>query len=360
MSKYDRLKKESDRVFAATEKVTGQRNSISDELMRVSNVVKNAGSIISDLDKQFSELTKLNGIDISLLFLATALQCARQYLFSNEKYRLQHDDGDKLMSNFVPKKWEDILLASVPYDAVRMGSDLKSEIGGIGIGGYTHRYRTLGHDPILGWVFGTVNILSDSLTKTDVISTYQVRIPYITGRFPGGTSGAFKYAAQQAGANKLNMPAAVVRQALHFGSDYFTKQGLPIPFLSTINNNLSKDFLTKYNIDMWSITRGATLSILINTLISFIHRLFYNETEDGKSRLYEVRTRKILSYSNTIATGSNIIYVALSKDLKKLDVGGMLVTLYRLIMDYNFIQKVKLEFISEKWNELVIGNNIEL
>jgi len=54
-------------------------------------------------------------------------------------------------------------------------------------------------------------------------------------------------------------------------------------------------------------------------------------TLDRRQSLYEVRTRKILTYSNVLATGSNVIYVALFKDLTRLDVGGMLVTLYRLI-----------------------------
>ena len=61
---------------------------------------------------------------------------------------------------------------------------------------------------------------------------------------------------------------------------------------------------------MWSITRGAALSALINQLIATIHRLFYNEDRDGTPSMYEVRTRKILSYSNAMATGSNILVTA--------------------------------------------------
>ncbi len=359
MSKYDRLKKESDKAFAATKDTIESRSLITKELNRVSNIVNNAGVILSDLDKRFIEATKLSSADISLLFLATALQCTRQYLFSNEKFRIHHNQGDRLVSTFVPKRWEDILLGSVPYDAIRLSANLKSEFGSIGISGVTHRFRTLGHDPILGWIFGTVNILSSSLTKTDIVSTYQVQMPYITSLFPGGTAGAFQHALQQVEADKFNLPAAVTRQALHFGTDYFTKQGLPIPFLSTVNNNLSKDFLMKYNIDMWSITKGASISILINVLISCIHNLFYNEKLDQNIDLYKVRTSKILSYSNSIATSSNLLYVAFSKNIKKLDVGGMLVTLHRLINDYTFIQKIKLEFIENKWNELIIDGDYE-
>ena len=72
-----------------------------------------------------------------------------------------------------------------------------------------------------------------------------------------------------------------------------------------------------------------------------------NKKVDIKRDLYEVRTRKILSYSNALATSSNIIYTAITKNFTKLDVGGAVVTLYRLITDYSFISKVKYEFINE-------------
>lgn len=354
MSKYDRLEQQSAAAFAATEKPVGNRDAIADELHRVAQNAYHAGDIISDLDKRFAQVTRLDAMDITFLFLATALQCTRQYILSNEKLRLTNTQGDRLMTKIVPKQWQDILLCSVPYDAFFLSPDFKSEVGSINVSGKTHRYRTLGHDPLLGWIFGTMNILSDSLTKTD-LSTYQVSIPYVTGVFPGSISGAFQCATEQAAADNLNLPTAVVRQALHFGSDYFTKQGLPVPLIATVNNDLAKDMLSKWHIDMWSITRGATLAVLINQTIACIHRLFYDEHTDGNESLYEVRTRKILSYSNVIASGSNVIYVALSKDLTKLDVGGILVTLYRLITDYRFVENIKLEFMRNKWYDLVMG-----
>ena len=63
---------------------------------------------------------------------------------------------------------------------------------------------------------------------------------------------------------------------------------------------------------------------------------FYDPNKDGSDRMYEIRSRKILSYSNVIATGSNVIVTAFTKDVNKLDIGGMLVTLYRVVNDYYF------------------------
>ena len=73
-------------------------------------------------------------------------------------------------------------------------------------------------------------------------------------------------------------------------------------------------------------------------------------------KLYEVRTRKILSYSNLIAMSSNIGFVAITKDITKLDVGGMAVTIYRLITDTKFVRQVKEEFIFGSYKDMIMGD----
>lgn len=155
------------------------------------------------------------------------------------------------------------------------------------------------------------------------------------------------------------LPVAIARQAIHFGSDYFTKQGLPVPFIMTADNDLTKDMLTKFHIDMWSITRGAVLASLVNAIVSYIHALFYDPSKYSSPRVYEVKTRKIVRYSNIIASTSNVIYTAITGDLKRLDVGGILVTLWRIMRDRKFQQEVKREFITESFNELIRGEEYE-
>ena len=65
-------------------------------------------------------------------------------------------------------------------------------------------------------------------------------------------------------------------------------------------------------------------------------------------KLYEVRTRKIILYSNTIASVSNVIAAAITKNPKILDVGGLLVTITRLFTDIRFITRVKQEFVESQ------------
>ena len=60
----------------------------------------------------------------------------------------------------VPPDVAAILTQSVPYDAVNFYSpDIKRQLGNLGLSGTTHRYRTLGHDPVLprmqgNWMLG--------------------------------------------------------------------------------------------------------------------------------------------------------------------------------------------------------------
>lgn len=375
-NELERLKREKDLAMAELYESLERRGNIETHLTQVhdeySRVVKlsgQAGYIIDKIDKDFKEKTKLNTTDIILLFLCTALQCARQYLLPNNSLRFQTNDngksnkkGDKFMQNTVGKatalikpEWNEILFQSVPYDVTAKSKHVhETEIGG-----NTHRYRTLGHDPILGWIFGTANIMTNSLTKYN-FETFQVNMTKneIVRHYPLGCVGMIEKAIEYSSDTKL-LVASVARQAIHFGSDMFTTQGLSVPFIATLNNDLAKDMLTKWNIDTWSVLKGAGISIFINNLIYCIHQLFYNENKDGEKALYEVRTRKILNYSNLMATGSNILVSALTQDLKLLDVGGILVTLYRLVSDYKFIHDIKKEFLQKEFYKLVVGNDYD-
>ena len=224
-----------------------------------------------------------------------------------------------------------------------------------GIGGTTHRYQTLGHDPILGWIFGTANIMTNSLTTT-TFETYQVKNMKMIRHYPMGVAGMLDRAVAYAVHDPKLLAVSVSRQAIHFGSDYFTKQGLPVPLIATVNNDLAKNMISKWHIDMLSITRGAALSSLINMLIAAIHGLFCTETTEMEQKLYQVRTKKILAYSNAIATSSNVAVVAITKNMKKLDVGGAMVTIYQLITSKKFIREVKEEFIYGSYEKMIMGS----
>ena len=104
-----------------------------------------------------------------------------------------------------------------------------------------------------------------------------------------------------------------------------------------------------------------------------IHGLFYEESF-GARNLYDVRTRKILTYSNLIASASNLIAVAVVEvmavatsnaelgrnGIRYLDVGGLAVTIYRIVNDRKFIKQVKQEFLEKEFYNIVMGETIEI
>lgn len=371
--KLQKIKEESQELCAeiSSDLRTSKEHleQVGDEYRRVTELSGQAAQVLDQIDLGFKVKTKLSKQDMIILFLATSIQCARQYLLTNDMLRMTDKEGDKLKKGIFNAKLGDwrpvppdaaaILTQSVPYDAVNFYSpDIKNQLGNLGLSGTTHRYRTLGHDPVLGWIFGTVNIITNALTRYD-FQSFAVLNKQIYGIYPGNTFGMFENVGSFVQQDPLLLPTAVARQAIHFGSDYFTKQGLPVPLVATVNNDLAKNLVIRGSIDMWSVSRGAVLACLINQLVAAIHQLFYREDRDKSQRLYEVRTRKILSYSNLMASGSNVIVSAITQDARKLDVGGMLVTLTRIVSDYKFIHEIKKDFLKNELYDRIVGTEYD-
>ena len=242
--------------------------------------------------------------------------------------------------------------------------------------------KTLGHDPLLGWIFGTANITTSTLT-TWQFQSYHIKTGYTASSQArdkisnnADTLKVLDYTKNrllnEGIEGKTAVGCALIKEAIHLKSDMYTFAGLPLPAISTVSPDLAKK-LADYGLDMGNlltVSKQASYAILINSLTSMIHGLFYNETKDQSWDLYKVRTHKILLYSNVIASASNVLIVAIGasvglltenpalikKSLRKLDVGGILVTIYRLITDCNFIKKVKQEFISNEWHNIVMGD----
>lgn len=413
MGKYDNLKKQ---LNTSTEKInsgTNKLTAVNTEMRRVADVAHNAQTIIDDIDEKFAQATKLNKLDIAFLFAATALQCARWILMPSldldfkqtpPNERLTSQQGaqieKKQQKSFIDEHqnqeiiagsgkyfgWNEIIGAPVPYDAMK-GSEQYNILGsfspqGTQLYGKNHHVATLGHDPILGWVFGTMNIMTRTATMKDFSSynvemcnpmlkegslfffqsneqiiTTQTSLPIIVGQ----TLHSFSE-------DNKRLFAAVARQGMHFASDAFTKMGLPIPMLSAMraqdllelgwNSTEAEKVIKQMGKNLAIVGAQAGLSILINFIVKSLHFLFFDGDPEDKMALdlYEVKTRKILSYSNAIASGSNILYCAISQNYSKLDIGGILVTIYRLITDYKFIKSIKKEFLEKQWYNEVMGD----
>lgn len=370
---------------------------VADESNRVADVAHNSRKILENLDLEFELQTDLNKTDVKFLFFATALQIGRWVLINKinqyatkkmnssrvkdndssikkierearDKYKEKHDGKwDHNKSEKYPT-WLEIVYDGVPYDV-----SIGSPIFGVNMEAGYHRIHTLGHDPILGWIFGVMNIISSTITLED-FRTYKVSAQpkpkhweYQTNLLDG-----FRMAIESIMEDDKRLPAAIFAEAIHLKSDAFTKNGLPVPVLETFAPDLAGK-LYKSNYDSLCLIKDIAVvgtqavgSILINMVISLIHGLYYDPEKYASRDVYEVKTRKILMYSNLISTMSNVIwvggnaYVGNESALKDLDIGGIIVTMYRLVTDNKFIQSVKEEFVLGEFNKMIQGEELYL
>lgn len=341
--------------------------------------IADADARYKEIEDKFAAKTKLKKKDIIFLVTAIALQCVRQYVFTAFEERVSAEEAakkvpqgtvetslDRAKLYYVPMS-EILSNKKVPYDTIAGSKDYNLGGDGKGLSGNTHRFRTLGHDPILGYVFGTSNILTNTLTDWRAQSYHIKYMPNAIGvqvptiAMHADTAKMFTKVFDRFKTDKLSIAAAITKQYWHIKSDIST-EGLPIPFLSTISPELSQT-LAEYGADsiaLKEVAEQAGGAMLINFVISTIHGLMYDEKKDGNRKIYEVRTRKILLYSNLIASVSNLIVVGIGvaagaasenpevikKTLRYLDVGGLIVTIGRLFSDFRFITKIKDEFIN--------------
>ena len=162
----------------------------------VEKSVREYGENLERIDREFKERTRLQDADAAFVVAATMLQVARILIINsltevecagagNVKEHALHDFQGRVFSGFDDRmsRESNRLFASkhhilnsrgVPYDATRY------EAENIGLfKGANHRFATLGHDPVLGLVFGTSNIMTNSITCVKDTNVFGIgaRIP---------------------------------------------------------------------------------------------------------------------------------------------------------------------------------------
>lgn len=411
--KFSEKKVENERKFYA---LTDNLEELSSESKRVSDVAKNVNIITSNLEQQFMSATKLTSFDMKFLITAIVMQCVRQYVLQ-PKLKLDNEgrEGNQKTAKRIKKvenglgidegsgvgRGEDLLHPTlteilgnpVPFDTSNNNTDV---LGDDFTFKGSHRTATLGHDPVLGWIFGSANIatrtvtmwnfhtasveygqyggsknpdyFSSSVSTWDVLKKYYLEdLPNMMSMPVDVVSGEFSQVD-----NDLIFPAAVAMEGFHLASDVTSKNGLPLPVLSTISPKFASD-LGKYGLDTYGlfqnlgvITQQAAMAQAINVLVAMVHRLYKDDTSDMSLKLYQVRTQKIITYSNAIAAGSNVIGVAIwaalnaenpggvKKSLEYLDIGGILVAIYQIVKNDKLQQEIFEEFISNGWYDIVM------
>lgn len=122
---------------------------------------------------------------------------------------------DKKFPEEEMKKLANSKVSKVPYDAQ---DNRNTTIHVEGLSAYYHRLLSLGHDPLLGLIFGVADILTGRMTTIDK-----------TGKI---VSQIMKNYADR---KETDVFAAIAKQIIHFKSDITTSMGLPAPMMGLFN-----------------------------------------------------------------------------------------------------------------------------
>ncbi|MBR4981984.1 MAG: hypothetical protein IKY94_05440 [Lachnospiraceae bacterium] len=406
-----------------SETISRNMDKIANESLRVAEVAHNTPQILDDLDREFESVTGLDKKDIEFLFAATGLQLMRIFVANllteieeankGKREKWLHDVEDEILGNINPDgsvvdkpyyaSTEHIISKkTVPYDAttsltgdilnkakkpLNWSFDISDFILDKKIDnfkGANHRFATLGHDPIIGLVVGTANIMTNTITfvgnnetlsilDMDILQTKHVIYTDNYSHPMIGTPASTAYMMKKTLDRSLEEPealvASIIKQVIHIGTDMYTPCGIQIPGANLVMSNSKVEELTEKIGwgDIAKVGTSALVADLINNIISVLHKLTHDMRDGVSEELYEVKTRKILLYSNTIATGSNVLYTGIKtgvtgdiSQLRKLDWGGLIILLKRLREDTKFIREIKEEFITSGFNKLIQGEDLQL
>lgn len=391
MNSIEKLLERKNTTMQALDNTISSLTDEQKEVERLKSIAINTSNILTDLDEEFSKRTSLGWHDVKFLFAATALQCIRIYVINtlakvepagtgNTKENYLHKLQEKLLAginnqvDIGPSPYYAPLIQictsrGVPYDATRFK--------GINNGFFkeaNHRFATFGHDPIIGLILGTSNILTNTITcrSKDLLPIpITCHVEYDSNlKNPSigdvcSTIESLKAAATRLDNDAASVVAALIKQIIHIGTDLYTPCGIQILGANLILDNRYAEELTKYISTGDIIKVGISYKIfnLINILISSLHMLTCSSTNHREKELHHVKTMKILEYSNIIATGSNVIinavraYYGNTKALKDIDFAGLIGTIMMIVNNEEMKRKIKREFILGEYERMVLGDS---
>jgi hypothetical protein len=188
-------------ALARAQESLGDERADLDSLLSVDEVA----SIDRRFVEGFTVRSRLDGYDILAAVAAGVTAALLDYLVVDVPKKSGLTNALKSLSTDSDNWLAGV--AKVPYDQVA-GVDLS------GFNPNTHRVQTFGHDPLLGWVYGTMDILRGSLTgvsRSGVVKTLDMGMPTAD-----------------------TLPVALAIQAMHLVSDIVTPAGLQLPGWSAL------------------------------------------------------------------------------------------------------------------------------
>lgn len=186
--------------------------------------LKNNKEAIRQMNAEYNTLHKLDKFDIAISAIAAIVGAAVEILLvciPQKTYTgLKAGPLSNYIRDYFNKKYpaglnENLEISKVPYDAQ---DNRNTKIHVEGLSAYYHRLLSLGHDPILGFIIGVMDIMTGKMTTIDKSGKIVSQV-----------------IDQYAGRKEQNIFSAFAKQIVHLKSDITTAMGLPVPLMALFN-----------------------------------------------------------------------------------------------------------------------------
>lgn len=179
------------------------------------------------MNEEFNQIHHLDKADVAIGALAGMVGAAVDILMVGIPEKTPEGLKAGPLSNYIRdyfdrkfpeeemKKLANSKESKVPFDAQ---DNRHTTIRVEGLSAYYHRLLQLGHDPVLGFVFGVADILTGRMTTIDKTGNVVSQVME-------------NYADRK----ETEIFKALAKQIAHFKSDVTTSMGLPAPFMSMFN-----------------------------------------------------------------------------------------------------------------------------
>lgn len=384
MSDLGTIRKEIGRLDSLNKTIDKEVDKIGNQIEHRIEVCEQTPEILDKAEIEFNQLTSiLNKKDIPFFVFSILLQCGIQYIIKTfrdmtdkeiaKRTPFHNNERSNRFENKYYTSKEEIFSNPVPFDAIQKEHNSKwykiNNTENPGFNGFNHRVTALGHDPLLGLIFGTANIMTSTITRNDFTSWHINTMPHLRTSRNGTEYFAYLDTICERASTVeifthiidrlekegkdgwIALGYALLKEIIHLLSDIPSRQSLPLPLISTFDPKLAEK-LSLYGLNTGTIIQGGIAKKVINWLIAFLHGLTRGENEDEK--LFMARTQKIIMYSDLFSTVSDIgysMFIAYMGDknaMRKFDLGGYIVTLFQISHSFNVISEIEREFYTKK------------
>ena len=192
------------------------------------------------INREFNDLHRLDKYDVGIAALAAIVGAIVDIVLVG--IPAKGPDGLEAgpLSDFIRKKFDE---AFSPKEMEKLANSKKSKVPFDaqdnrntteyveGLSAYYHRLLSLGHDPLLGFIFGVYDIMYGTMTTIDKSGKIVCQVME-------------NYADRK----ESDIVSAIAKQIIHFKSDITTSMGLPAPLMGLFNllqfGNIGEEELT--------------------------------------------------------------------------------------------------------------------